>query len=127
MKMLNCCYLANIDIKINTIFIFRGLRLTRRTTCVLIGAEFHVKRGAFCYGEAMHGTRRLSDQELAEIQRRRPAARASLACEGMYLSADEEKLIEQMDEDRLTPDDRAKRITLFHRLRRAARVANAAE
>ena len=41
--------------------------------------------------------RRLTDEELAEIRRRRPGVRASLACEGMYLTAEEEALFEQMD------------------------------
>jgi hypothetical protein len=58
----------------------------------------------------MHGTRRLTDQELDEIQRRRPAARASLACEGMYLSRDDEALIEAMDRDRILPQERIARI-----------------
>jgi len=51
--------------------------------------------------------RRLTDAELAEIRRRRPGVRASLACEGMYLTAEEEALFEQMDRDRLTPDESA--------------------
>lgn len=59
----------------------------------------------------MHGTHRLTDRELAEIRRRRPGVRASLACEGMYLTAEEEALFEQMDAERLTPDQRASRIT----------------
>ena len=59
----------------------------------------------------MHGTRRLTDIELAEIQRRRPGTRASLACEGMYLDAADEALIVQIDEERLTADQRATRIT----------------
>ena len=62
--------------------------------------------------------RRLTDSELAEIRRRRPGVRASLACEGMYLTAEEEVLFEQMDRERLTPDERAKRITQFSRAKR---------
>jgi len=62
--------------------------------------------------------RRLTDSELAEIRRRRPGVRASLACEGMYLTAEEEALFEQMDRERLTPDERAKRITQFSRVKR---------
>jgi len=61
---------------------------------------------------------RLTDSELAEIRRRRPGVRASLACEGMYLTAEEEALFEQMDRERLTPDERAKRITQFSRAKR---------
>lgn len=59
--------------------------------------------------------RRLTDEELAEIRRRRPGVRASLACEGMYLTAEEEALFEQMDKERLTPDERAARLTAFSR------------
>jgi len=53
---------------------------------------------------------RLTEEELAEIRRRRPGVRASLACEGMILTAEEEALFEEMDRERLTPDDRAKRL-----------------
>ena len=62
--------------------------------------------------------RRLTDAELAEIRRRRPGVRASLACEGMYLTAEEEALFEQMDRDRLTPDESAQRIIEFSRANR---------
>jgi hypothetical protein len=60
---------------------------------------------------------RLTDEELAEI-RRRPGARASLACEGLYLSPEEEALFEQMDKERLTGDQRAVRINEFFRAKR---------
>ncbi len=62
--------------------------------------------------------RRLTDEELAEIRRRRPGVRASLACEGMYLTSGEEALFEQMDKERLTPDERAARLTAFSREKR---------
>ena len=61
---------------------------------------------------------RLTDNEIAEIRRRRPGARASLACEGMFLTAEEEALFDQMEEERLTPDQRAARITQVFRERR---------
>jgi hypothetical protein len=61
---------------------------------------------------------RLSDAELAEIRRRRPGVRASLACEGIYLTAEEEALFEQMDRERLTADQRAERIVQLSRARR---------
>jgi hypothetical protein len=67
--------------------------------------------------------KRLTDAELAEIRRRRPGVRASLACEGLYLSAEEEALFEQMDKERLTADDRAKRIVQFIRARRRKKAA----
>jgi hypothetical protein len=61
---------------------------------------------------------RLTDEEFAEIRRRRPGARASLACEGLYLSPEEEALFEQMDKERLTGDQRAVRIDEFFRAKR---------
>ncbi|HMK88705.1 MAG TPA: hypothetical protein VK446_03610 [Methylocystis sp.] len=62
----------------------------------------------------------LSDAEIAEIRRRRPGVRASLACEGMVLTQEEEALFEQMDAERLTADESAQRILEFHRARRRA-------
>jgi hypothetical protein len=62
--------------------------------------------------------RSLTDAELAEIRRRRPGVRASLACEGMYLTAEEEALFDQMDRERLTPDESAQRIIEFSRAKR---------
>jgi hypothetical protein len=63
-------------------------------------------------------SRRLTDTELAEIRRRRSGVRASLACEGMYLTAEEEALFDQMDRERLTPDESAQRIIEFSRAKR---------
>jgi hypothetical protein len=75
-----------------------------------------------CYtedrAEQMPKKDRLTDAELAEIRRRRPGVRASLACEGLYLSAEEEALFEQMDKERLTGDQRAERILQYSRARR---------
>jgi len=66
----------------------------------------------------MHERHRLTDAELAEIRRRRPGVRASLACESMYLTVEEEALFEQMDKERLTPDECAQRIIQFSRAKR---------
>jgi hypothetical protein len=66
----------------------------------------------------MRGKRRLTDVEIAEIRRRRPGVRASLACEGMRLSAEEEALFDQFERERLTPDEGAKRIIEFSRTKR---------
>jgi len=66
----------------------------------------------------MPGRRRLTDAELAEIRRRRPGVRTSLACEGMHLTAEEEALFDQMEQERLTPDERAARITQLSRAKR---------
>jgi hypothetical protein len=63
----------------------------------------------------MHGRRSLTDVEIAEIRRRRPGVRASLACEGMHLTAEEEELFDQMERERLTPDERAAHITALSR------------
>ncbi len=63
-------------------------------------------------------TRRLTDAELAEIRRRRPGVKASLACEGMYLTAEDEALFDQMELERLTPEERAKRILEISRAER---------
>ena len=70
----------------------------------------------------MQERRRLTDTELAEIRRRRPGVRASLACEGMYLTAEEEALFDQMERERLTPDERAARITRFNRAKRSRKA-----
>jgi hypothetical protein len=61
---------------------------------------------------------RLTDSELAEIRRRRPGVRASLACEGLYLTKEEEAVFEQMDRERLTADERAARIIELSRAKR---------
>jgi hypothetical protein len=66
---------------------------------------------------------RLTKAELAEIRRRRPGVRASLACEGLYLTADEEALFEEMDQNGLTADERAARIVEFSRAKRRKKAA----
>jgi hypothetical protein len=73
---------------------------------------------ALLKGKFMQDRRRLSDAELAEIRRRRPGVRVSLACEGLYLAAEEEALFEQMDRERLPADERAARIAQFVRAKR---------
>ena len=78
-----------------------------------------------CYtdhGEDMPKKGRLTDAELAEILRRRPGVRASLACEGLYLTAEEEALFAQMDKEGLTADQRAARIVQFSRAKRDKKV-----
>jgi len=61
---------------------------------------------------------RLTKAEVAEIRRRRPGVRASLACEGLHLTAEEEALFEEMDRERLSADERAARIVEFNRAKR---------
>jgi hypothetical protein len=66
---------------------------------------------------------RLTDAELAEIRRSRPGVRASLACEGLYLTPQEEALFEQMDRERLTADERAARIVEYTRAKRRTKTS----
>jgi hypothetical protein len=71
----------------------------------------------------MTNERRLTDAELAEIRRRRPGVRTSLACEGLYLTAEEEALFDQMDRERLTGDERAARIIQYARAKRQTKTS----
>jgi hypothetical protein len=64
---------------------------------------------------------RLTDAEVAEIRRRRPAMRASLAREDLYLADEFEALFDQLEAERLPPDERAARIIAFHRPKRSRR------
>lgn len=66
----------------------------------------------------MPGPHPLTDAELAEIRRRRAGVRASLACESMVLTVEEESLFDRMEQERLTPDERAARITQLSRAKR---------
>ena len=70
----------------------------------------------------MLGTALSTDAELEEVRRRRFGARASLACEGMFLTPEEEALVAAMDEDRLTPDARTARIVEFIRAKQKDRA-----
>ena len=70
----------------------------------------------------MPGTPRLTDAEVAEIRRRRPAMRASLACEGLYLPEEVEALFDQLEAERLPPDEASARIIEFHRAKRLAKA-----
>jgi|GEM_PF-3229817 len=65
---------------------------------------------------------RLTEDEIAELRRRRPGVRASLACEGMVLTAEEEALFEQFDQERLTVDQRRDRILAYLQDRKAAKA-----
>jgi hypothetical protein len=70
---------------------------------------------------AMPQVPRLTDAEIAEIRRRRPGVRVSLACEGLRLTAEEEALFDQFDRERLTPDQRRDRLLAHNRLQRLAK------
>jgi hypothetical protein len=56
----------------------------------------------------MRGRPRTIDRQVAE-PRRRSGARAAPASEDMYLTADEEALLEQNEHERLTADKRRKK------------------
>jgi hypothetical protein len=62
----------------------------------------------------------MTESELDEVRRRRPGVRASLACEGLYLTTEEEALFELFDRERLTPDQRRDRLLTYIRSRRPA-------
>jgi hypothetical protein len=74
----------------------------------------------------MHGTHRLGDAELAAAKRNRAAGEASLACEGMYLTAEEEALFDRFERERLPHDECRRQIIEFCRRQRLAH-AHAAE
>ena len=65
----------------------------------------------------MHGRQQLTDEELAEIRRRRPGVMASQACEGITFDAEQKAFFEQLDRERLTPDERAARVVERAKLR----------
>jgi hypothetical protein len=75
----------------------------------------------------MPGSRRLNDTEVAELHRRRPSVRASLACENLHLTADEEALFEQFDRERLSMEEREARLIAWDRARRMSAKSHAAE
>jgi hypothetical protein len=75
----------------------------------------------------MPGPHRLSDTEIADIRRHRPGVRASLACEGLHLTAGEEALFEQFDRERLPMEEREARLIAWSCARRASARSHAAE
>jgi hypothetical protein len=75
----------------------------------------------------MPGPRRLSDTDIVALRRRRPGVRASLACEGLHLTAEEEALFEQFDRERLPMAAREARLIAWSRTRRALARSRAAE
>jgi len=65
---------------------------------------------------------RLTDAELAEAKLNFAKAKASLACEGMYLTAAEEALFREFDDERLSPDEARRRALAFCRSQRTAKA-----
>lgn len=66
--------------------------------------------------------RRLTDAELEAAKRNLARAKASSACEGFYLSPEEEALFKRFEDERLPPDERRRQLVEFSRARRAAKV-----
>jgi len=66
----------------------------------------------------MTDPRRLTEAQIAAIRRRRPGVRASFAVEGIHFTAEDEALFEQLDRERLTPDECAERILQVSRAER---------
>ena len=73
----------------------------------------------------MPGLRRLGATEIADVRHRRPGARASLACEGLHLTAEEEALFHQFDQQHLTMQDREARLIAWSRGRRHGQATSA--
>jgi hypothetical protein len=57
--------------------------------------------------------RLLNDEELAAAKFNLAEARASLACEGMYFTAEEEALFARFEAERLPHDERRRQILEF--------------
>ena len=67
----------------------------------------------------------LTPEDVSERRRRRAAARASLACEGLFLTEEEEALLDQFDRERLPSEERHARILAYCHARDAAKTAAA--
>jgi hypothetical protein len=72
-----------------------------------------------------HGRSRLTDAELTAAKRNFAQAKASLACEGIYLTAEEEALFRRFEIDRLPHEERRRQIVEFCRAKQRARAAAA--
>jgi hypothetical protein len=71
---------------------------------------------------------RLTDAELAAAKRNRAAMEASLACEGIHLTAEEKALFDQFEHERLPHDECRRRLIAYSReRRRLAASPNVAE
>jgi hypothetical protein len=57
----------------------------------------------------------LTEEQVAEIRRRRPGVRASLAIEGLYLTTYEEHMLDQFEAEGLTPEQRRERVRAYGR------------
>lgn len=82
-----------------------------------------------CYSPVMPDTAgveaRLTDAEVAKIRRRRGAMRASLAAEGLVLTPEEERMLDEFEAERLTPEHRRSRVVAYGQSLRRKRHAAA--
>jgi hypothetical protein len=74
----------------------------------------------------MHGRHQLTDAELAAAKYNFAQAKASLACENMHLTAEEEALFKRFEDERLPYEDCRRQLIAFSRSQRRAK-AHAAE
>ena len=68
----------------------------------------------------------LTDDELARARYNLVQPKASLACEGMYLTAEEEALFKSFEDERLPHSECRRRLIAFSRARRQAKADAAA-
>jgi RNase adaptor protein for sRNA GlmZ degradation len=66
----------------------------------------------------MSAASRLTDAELAAAKQEFAEAKASLACEGIYLTAEEEALFARFEEQRLSHDECRRQLIEFCRAKR---------
>lgn len=67
----------------------------------------------------MNKLRLLTDDELEAAKRNLAEAKASLACEGIYLSSEEDALFKRFEDERLPHDERRRQLIVFSRRKRA--------
>ena len=73
----------------------------------------------------MPAKRRLTETELQAARYNFEEAKASLACEGIYLTEEEETLFRRFEDERLSHDERRRRIIAFCRQKRRDVIATA--
>lgn len=74
----------------------------------------------------MGQSRRLTETEIAAAKRNRAAGEASLACEGLYLTAEESAMFDRFEREGLPHDERRRQLIAYSRARRQVK-AHAAE
>jgi hypothetical protein len=70
----------------------------------------------------MNKLTRLTVSEVQAAKRNRARAQASLACEGMYLTPEEEALFKRFEDERLPHDERRRQLIAFSRAKRAEKL-----